>query len=98
MGVRLDPVLAPARMDAGLVRRLVAFSERRGLPTETIQSGAGHDAAVFANAGIPSGMIFARNANGSHKPHEAMDLDDLMEGVGLLHDMILSPFGGLDRP
>lgn len=88
---------APARMDAGLVRRLVALSECRGLPSETIQSGAGHDAAVFANAGIPSGMIFVRNANGSHNPHEAMDLDDLMAGVDLLYDMILSPIRRLGR-
>ena len=41
-----------------------------GLPDEEIPSGAGHDAAVFANAGIPSAMIFVRNENGSHNPRE----------------------------
>ncbi|WP_210207603.1 M20/M25/M40 family metallo-hydrolase, partial [Rhodoplanes elegans] len=75
----------PARMDEALVRKLVAASDKLGLPTETLASGAGHDAAVFANAGIPSAMIFVRNANGSHNPAEAMDLDDFMQGVELMH-------------
>ena len=39
-------------------------------------SGAGHDAAVFAKMGIPTGMIFVRNDHGSHNPDEAMALDD----------------------
>lgn len=75
----------PARMDESIVRKLVAASERLGLPTETLASGAGHDAAVFSNGGVPSGMIFVRNANGSHNPSEAMDLDDFMRGVELMH-------------
>ncbi|MTW16980.1 hydantoinase/carbamoylase family amidase [Rhodoplanes serenus] len=75
----------PARMDEAIVRKLVALSERLGLPSETLASGAGHDAAVFSNGGIPSGMIFVRNANGSHNPAEAMDLDDFMRGVELMH-------------
>jgi len=51
-------------------------------------SGAGHDAAVFAKAGIPSAMIFVRNDNGSHNPEEAMALEDFAVGtralIGLL--------------
>ena len=39
-------------------------------------SGAGHDAAAFAAAGIPAAMLFVRNQNGSHNPHEAMALPD----------------------
>ena len=46
---------------------------------------AGHDAAVFANAGIPSGMVFVRNRNGSHNPHEAMEIVDFLKGVDILH-------------
>ena len=75
----------PARMDEGLVRRLTEAATRIGQPAELLPSGAGHDAAVFANAGVPSGMIFVRNANGSHNPAEAMDLGDFMLGVDLLH-------------
>ena len=75
----------PARMDEGLVRRLTDAGLRIGQPAELLPSGAGHDAAVFANAGVPAGMIFVRNANGSHNPDEAMDLADFMLGVDLLY-------------
>ena len=74
----------PAKMDEGIVKRLLRASEKLALPTEAMASGAGHDAAVFANAGIPSGMIFVRNANGSHNPNEEMDIDDFMLGVELM--------------
>ena len=30
------------------------------------------------------GMVFVRNANGSHNPNEAMDLDDFMAGAAVL--------------
>jgi N-carbamoyl-L-amino-acid hydrolase len=40
---------------------------------------------LFANAGIPSGMLFVRNQNGSHNPHEAMDMGDFMLGVQAMH-------------
>jgi N-carbamoyl-L-amino-acid hydrolase len=75
----------PARMDEAVVRKLAAAADRIGLKTELLPSGAGHDAAVFANAGVPSGMIFVRNANGSHNPDEAMDIDDFMHGVDVLY-------------
>jgi N-carbamoyl-L-amino-acid hydrolase len=47
-------------------------------------SPASHDAAAFAAAGVPMGMIFVRNNNGSHNPHEAMALDDFLAGATLL--------------
>ena len=80
---------APARMDGTLVERLRILSKNLGLPTETIPSGAGHDASIFANLGIPSAMIFIRNENGSHNPREAMDLDDFMKGIELLYHALL---------
>ena len=49
-----------------------------------LASGAGHDAAVFATFGVPSGMIFIRNSNGSHNPDEAMDLADFGLAAQLL--------------
>ena len=52
-------------------------------------SGAGHDAALFANAGIPTGMIFVRNQNGSHNPQEAMRTDDFMAGCELLWRLVV---------
>ena len=79
---RLDS--APARMDPALDRPPAASCATMGLPDEPIPSGAGHDAAVFANAGIPSAMIFVRNEHGSHNPEEAMAMDDFLCGAELL--------------
>jgi len=79
---------APATMDSKLVQALLDASAELGLPAERVPSGAGHDAALFANAGIPSAMIFIRNENGSHNPAEAMDLDDFMSGVELLYQAL----------
>jgi len=75
----------PARMDEAIIARLRRQAEQLGYAIELLASGAGHDAAVFANAGIPSGMIFVRNANGSHNPDEAMTVDDFMRGVELMY-------------
>ncbi|MEQ9248035.1 MAG: M20/M25/M40 family metallo-hydrolase, partial [Nitratireductor sp.] len=47
-------------------------------------SGGGHDAAVFAGAGVPAAMVFVRNRNGSHNPQEAMEIDDFLAGVDIL--------------
>jgi N-carbamoyl-L-amino-acid hydrolase len=79
----------PAVMDSCLRARLMSLLEH---PFE-MASGAGHDAAVFAKLGIPSGMIFVRNENGSHNADEAMSLDDFAVGaralLGLLMDFPL---------
>jgi beta-ureidopropionase / N-carbamoyl-L-amino-acid hydrolase len=87
---RLDRRLesAPATMDPAWVQRLKVAARHLGLPDEEIPSGAGHDAAVFANAGIPSAMIFVRNGNGSHNPYEAMEIDDFIAGVAVMRAAI----------
>ena len=36
----------------------------------------GHDAAMFARAGIPLAVLLVRNANGSHNSDEALDPKD----------------------
>ena len=79
---------SPATMDAQLGNLLSAICTRRACPYEIIASGAGHDASMFANAGIPSAMLFIRNQNGSHNPEEAMEIDDFMLGVGVLNQAI----------
>ncbi|MCC7275650.1 MAG: hydantoinase/carbamoylase family amidase [Alphaproteobacteria bacterium] len=88
---RLDA--APARMDDALVKRLLAHSAALGLPAETVPSGAGHDAALFANEGVPSAMIFIRNDKGSHNPEERMDMDDFLAGTELLHRALAEAAG-----
>jgi N-carbamoyl-L-amino-acid hydrolase len=75
---------APAIMDAAWIERLRAAARGLGLPDEPMPSGAGHDAAVFANQGVPSSMIFVRNQNGSHNPDEAMEVDDFVAGVAVM--------------
>jgi N-carbamoyl-L-amino-acid hydrolase len=67
---------------------------RRGILAQLAQpfemaSGAGHDAAVFAKVGVPTGMIFVRNQNGSHNPDEAMDLEDFDVAARALLDLLL---------
>jgi N-carbamoyl-L-amino-acid hydrolase len=81
----------PATMDAGLIKALTNASRKLDLPAELIASGAGHDAQVFANGGVPSGMIFIRNANGSHNPLEAMDIEDFLKGVDILYTALSEP-------
>ena len=81
----------PAVMDRGWVDKLLAHARALSLPERTILSGAGHDAMLFASAGIPSAMIFIRNHNGSHNPNEAMDIDDFLKGAGLLHRALMDP-------
>ncbi|MBN2751995.1 MAG: hydantoinase/carbamoylase family amidase [Rhodospirillaceae bacterium] len=82
---------APATMDTGWITRLEAAAHRLSLPLESIPSGAGHDAAVFANAGIPSAMVFVRNDHGSHNPFEAMEIADFLKGVDLLAEAVHVP-------
>jgi beta-ureidopropionase / N-carbamoyl-L-amino-acid hydrolase len=79
---------APASMDDSLCEALAQSCKRHEINFEAVPSGAGHDASLFANAGIPSSMLFIRNENGSHNPHEAMDTDDFMLGVMVLADTI----------
>ncbi len=73
-----------ARMDAELIGRLRAAAAPLGLAPPLVPSGAGHDAATFAGLGIPTAMVFVRNRNGSHNPHEAMDTADLHQAIRLL--------------
>ncbi|MGL1931855.1 MAG: Zn-dependent hydrolase [Desulfotalea sp.] len=81
----------PAQVSDTWINRLKEKSELLNLPFETIASGAGHDAAVFANFGIPTGMIFVRNGNGSHNPGEYMDLNDFVKGTKLLYHTLKEP-------
>jgi N-carbamoyl-L-amino-acid hydrolase len=76
----------PAVMDSKLLDVFGTAMEAIGAPHFTMPSGAGHDAAVFAGAGVPSLMLFVRNANGSHNPDEAMDFNDFAIATRVLSD------------
>jgi N-carbamoyl-L-amino-acid hydrolase len=74
LGVETGSVASP--MDAGVQAGLARAAAGLGIGYRSMASGAGHDAAAFAQAGIPAGMLFVRNQNGSHNPHEAMRMED----------------------
>ena len=78
---------SPATMDNRWVEHLLKICDKKGMTAEALPSGAGHDAGVFANIGIPSAMIFVRNENGSHNPLEAMDLNDFMDAVARVSEL-----------
>jgi len=75
----------PALCDPALVERLKAAMRQAGQEPFVMPSGGGHDAAVFAGAGVPSAMVFVRNRNGSHNPDEAMELDDFAAATDIVY-------------
>lgn len=83
----------PAQMDAALQEAFADAAAQSELRYRRLPSGAGHDAALFANQGIATGMLFIRNANGSHNPDEAMSLDDFAAGTRLLSQVMAQRAG-----
>jgi acetylornithine deacetylase/succinyl-diaminopimelate desuccinylase-like protein len=94
---RLDSLVAALELEADFRlepvpmadRPLAAFRdeiERRGLPVVELPSGAGHDAAVLAAAGVPTAMLFVRSLNGgvSHSPEEETSAKDVSLAVDVL--------------
>jgi N-carbamoyl-L-amino-acid hydrolase len=67
-------------VDPEIMAGLEAAAGRQGIPVLHIGSPASHDAAAFGAAGVPMGMIFVRNENGSHNPFEAMAIQDFLDG------------------
>lgn len=80
-----------AKMDNAIVASLAGLAKEHGIEAEIMACGAGHDAAVFADAGVPTGMVFIRNANGSHNPDEQMEIGDFTEAARLVSSLCLDP-------
>lgn len=78
----------PAQMDAALQDQLQAAARQLQFAHRRLPSGAGHDAALFANQAIPTAMLFVRNGHGSHNPDEAMALDDFAAGTRVLAQVL----------
>ncbi len=87
-GVRFElvrgPMSAPTPMSAEVRSGLARAAEALGVEYLTMPSGGGHDAASFAQAGVPSCMLFVRNQNGSHNPDEAMRIEDFARGCEVI--------------
>jgi hydantoinase/carbamoylase family amidase len=79
---RLEPV---PRGDPP-VGALRAEVEKRGLAVVELRSGAGHDAAILAGAGVRTAMLFVRSLNGgvSHSPSEWSSEEDVALAVDVL--------------
>ena len=75
---------AAAPMHPEVIAALQRSAAALSLPHRLMASGAGHDAAAFAQAGVPAGMVFVRNQNGSHNPHEAMRMEDFAQAARLV--------------
>lgn len=74
----------PAPMDGGIRAGLARAAERLGVRHRHMPSGGGHDAAAFAAAGIPTGMMFVRKQNGSHNPKEDMRMEDFAQACAVV--------------
>ena len=75
---------APGPMDPVIEAAMLEGVEQLGIPAMRLASGASHDAAAFAAAGVPTQMLFIRNANGSHNPDEQMEIADFLQATRLL--------------
>ncbi len=90
---------APAPMTTRIVDCLEAEAQSLNIPHCKLPSGGGHDCATFAGLGVPVGMIFIRNENGSHNPEEHMDLADFDIAADLLTNWARSElFHAQQRP
>ena len=74
----------PATMTSGIIEAMQRVAVANNIPHCLIPSGGGHDCATFASLGIPVGMIFIRNENGSHNPEEHMEMADFDRAADLL--------------
>jgi N-carbamoyl-L-amino-acid hydrolase len=79
----------PAELDDGIIKKLLDASTSLNLPSASLPSGAGHDAAIFANSGVKTGMIFVRNDKGSHNPDETMETQDFITALSILKKFII---------
>ena len=81
-GARAAAEVAPSH--PALIGKLTDSAAALGIATMPLASPASHDTATFTVAGVPSAMLFVRNANGSHNPREAMAIDDFLEAACVL--------------
>ena len=82
LGVRTSADVAPSHPH--VFAKLTDSAGMLGIPTMPLASPASHDTATFTVAGVPSTMLFVRNANGSHNPREAMEIDDFLQAAAIL--------------
>jgi N-carbamoyl-L-amino-acid hydrolase len=82
-------VSSPAHMNEEGITQLKDLAEQEEIYCKVLSSGAGHDAAVFANAGIPTNMLFIRDNGNSHNPCECMDMKSFMNAHKIMGDFFM---------
>lgn len=80
---------AVGQVDPAIRGALVTAAEEQRIAVLHLGSPASHDAAAFGAAGVPMGMLFVRNENGSHNPDEAMTIDDFLAGTTVLAQWVV---------
>jgi N-carbamoyl-L-amino-acid hydrolase len=81
-------------MSARVGDALHAAGRQSGIELAELVSGGGHDAGVLAEAGVESGMLFARSSNGSHNPDELAEQADVATTIELLAGALAALAGG----
>jgi acetylornithine deacetylase/succinyl-diaminopimelate desuccinylase-like protein len=86
LGLQPEFRLEPVPMAEEPMGALRAELEERRLPVVELPSGAGHDAATLAGAGVPTAMLFVRSLSGgiSHSPQEESAPQDVELAVDVL--------------
>jgi len=79
----------PTPLDPGLRAELRLAANALDIPFHEMAT-VGHDASIFARAGISAGMVIIRNRLGSHNPDEAMDMADFCYGTQVLAVTLLN--------
>lgn len=77
--------LEPAALSTPMAREAESLARELGVAHRRMVSGAGHDAMLFAAAGVPTLMFFVPSRGGiSHAPDEHTDPADLWTGLRFL--------------
>lgn len=80
----------PVPMNVPIQEKIKKSCEKRAYSYRSMNSGAGHDAMIFAKE-WPTAMIFLPNKDGiSHNPAEYISPEDLKRGAEVLYDTIRS--------
>jgi N-carbamoyl-L-amino-acid hydrolase len=87
-GVKARAAVGP--VDGDIMSALKRGAANLGIETIDLGSPASHDAAAFATCGVPMGLIFVRNSNGSHNANEAMTIEDFLDGAAVLTDWLVT--------
>jgi allantoate deiminase len=90
LGIDAAAAVLPTELGGAPGDALRAAIAARGLPLVELASGAGHDAGVLAQAGVPSAMLFVRALNDgvSHSPDELSGPEDVALAVDVLADAL----------